>query len=208
MDEAAHAVAVIAPRAVAPETEPQAVRRTVEAMARYGYPEPAVARLTPWVVLTPLRVPRPQGGVILDMALYSRADGQGKLVDGLETVAEQVAVLEGIPLAEQIAALNDTLDHMGELEQSFDDLFAAYLARDLTRLAKLSDEHLHFGDPQAGADLMERLVDQRNRRMAGRAQPYLRDGGAFIAVGALHLPGPQGLIALLRRAGWRVNPVY
>lgn len=186
----------------------KAYRRTVEAMARYGYPEPAVARLKPWVVLTTLSTPRPRGGEILDLVLFTRADGLGKRIHGLETVEEQVAVLDQIPMADQIAALVDTLEHLDQLEASFDEIFAAYLSRDLARLAALSDEHLHFGDSEANEALLERLIDQRNVRMVERLQTRLREGGAFIAVGALHLPGEQGLIALLRARGYRVSPVY
>ncbi len=183
-------------------------RRVVDAMAGYGYPEPAVSRLKPWVVLSTLSIPRPRSGEILDLVLYKRALGQGKSTHGLETVAEQVAVMDEMPIADQIVALNDTLDHLDELDRYFGDLFAAYLSRDLTRLVKLSDQYLYLGDAQVGARFMARLVDERNRRMAQRVLPYLNDGGAFVAVGALHLPGPQGLIALLRQAGWRVTAVY
>ena len=185
-----------------------AYRRTVAAMAGYGYPEAAVARLKPWVVLTTLSTPRSRGGEILDLVLFTRADGLGKRIHGLETVAEQVAVLDQIPIEDQIAALKDTLDHLDQLEKVFNDLYDAYLSRNLTRLVELSDEHLHFGDREAGEALMKRLIDERNRRMVERLQKRLREGGAFIAVGALHLPGEAGLIALLRAQGLKVTAVY
>lgn len=185
-----------------------AYRRTVAAMAGYGYPEAAVARLKPWVVLTTLSTPRSRGGEILDLVLFTRADGLGKRIHGLESVAEQVAVLDQIPIEDQIAALKDTLDHLDQLEKVFNDLYDAYLSRNLTRLVELSDEHLHFGDREAGEALMKRLIDERNRRMVERLQNRLREGGAFIAVGALHLPGEEGLIALLRAQGLKVSAVY
>lgn len=183
-------------------------RRTVDAMARYGYPEAAVARLKPWVVLTTLSTPRPRGGEILDLVLFTRADSLGKSIHGLETVGEQVAVLDQIPLKEQVEALTDTLDHLDELEQAFSDLYEAYLSRDLTRLVALSDKHLYFGEREAGEALMKRLIDDRNLRMLERLQPRLQEGGSFIAVGALHLPGEQGLLSLLRRQGFKVTAVY
>ncbi|GAB4352896.1 MAG: TraB/GumN family protein [Gammaproteobacteria bacterium] len=183
-------------------------RKTVEAMARHGYPEAAVERLKPWVVLTTLSTPRPQGGEILDLALFTRADSMGKPVYGLESVAEQVTILDRLPMEEQIAALRDTLAHIEELESIFDKLYRAYLDRDLDRLVALSDEHLYMGSREAGETLMEQLVDVRNRRMAERMQPRLEEGGAFVAVGALHLPGEQGLIQLLRERGWKVTAVY
>ncbi len=48
----------------------------------------------------------------------------------------------------------------------------------------------------------------RDARMAERALPHLARGGAFIAVGALHLPGPDGLVERFRRAGYRVTKVW
>lgn len=183
-------------------------RQTIEAMAKHGYPEAAVERLKPWVALTTLSTPQPRGGEILDMVLFSRADGLGKRVYGLESVAEQVAVLDELPMADQIAALRDTLQHLDKLEAVFAELYEAYLARDLARLVELSDEHMYMGDREIGEQLMEQLVDIRNRRMVERLQPRLREGGAFVAVGALHLPGELGLIQLLRNQGYKVLAVY
>jgi uncharacterized protein YbaP (TraB family) len=53
-----------------------------------------------------------------------------------------------------------------------------------------------------------RLLYERNVRMAERAEPRLREGGAFSAVGALHLYGGSGVLALLEQRGWRVTRVY
>ena len=58
----------------------------------------------------------------------------------------------------------------------------------------------------AGA-FWERLVARRNRRMVERMLPGLRQGGVFVAVGALHLPGEEGLVALLRQEGFTVERV-
>jgi uncharacterized protein YbaP (TraB family) len=43
--------------------------------------------------------------------------------------------------------------------------------------------------------------------MAERMEPYLKQGGAFVAVGALHLPGEQGLLRLLGRRGYTLPAV-
>jgi uncharacterized protein YbaP (TraB family) len=53
----------------------------------------------------------------------------------------------------------------------------------------------------------EELIDKRNKRMAERSKPLIDKGNAFIAVGALHLPGKTGLVELLRSAGYKVIPV-
>ncbi len=183
-------------------------KKTIEAMAKHGYPEAAVERLKPWVVLTTLSTPQPRGGEILDLVLFTRADSLGKRVYGLESVEEQVSVLDQLSMEDQIAALKDTLAHLDKLESVFSDLYEAYLARDLDRLVALSDEHMYMGDSDLSDALMEQLVDERNRRMVKRMRPRLQEGGAFVAVGALHLPGEQGIIQLLRNQGLKVTAVY
>ena len=51
------------------------------------------------------------------------------------------------------------------------------------------------------------MIVERNKTMIKNAEPIIGAGSAFIAVGALHLPGPEGLIELLRRAGHTVSAV-
>lgn len=51
------------------------------------------------------------------------------------------------------------------------------------------------------------LIRKRNRLMAKRAGDLLAKGNVFIAVGALHLPGDEGLVELIRKAGYKVTAV-
>ncbi len=55
------------------------------------------------------------------------------------------------------------------------------------------------------AEFEEKMVNARNRTMADRAVPIVDRGNAFIAVGALHLPGEQGLVALLKNKGYTLT---
>jgi uncharacterized protein YbaP (TraB family) len=50
-------------------------------------------------------------------------------------------------------------------------------------------------------------LDERNATMLDRALPLIEGGNAFIAVGAAHLPGDQGLVELFRKSGYEVTPV-
>ena len=59
-----------------------------------------------------------------------------------------------------------------------------------------------------GKKLMHQLIDQRNARMVTRMEPFLKRGQAFIAIGALHLPGEVGVLNLLAKQGYRVSVVY
>jgi len=62
-------------------------------------------------------------------------------------------------------------------------------------------------DDQAGyAAFEETMITSRNKVMVDHAAPILAKGNAFMAVGALHLPGPEGLIEDFRKAGYTVTP--
>jgi uncharacterized protein YbaP (TraB family) len=129
---------------------------------------------------------------------------------GLEDLDEQVAALDGIPLATQIAILRHTLDNLSRIEALAEPAIRAWLARDLAALASLSataaggnaDVAQHY------AVLTHALVENRSVLMAHRLFLPLARGGVFVAVGALHLYGKKGLLALLRAQGYRVRRVY
>ena len=55
---------------------------------------------------------------------------------------------------------------------------------------------------------MRALLQDRNAIMAERAAPLLASGGAFIAVGALHLAGKTGLVEQFRADGYTVTKVW
>jgi hypothetical protein len=95
-----------------------------------------------------------------------------------------------------------------------EDLFATmaelYLQRRVALIEALSRV---LGDrtgiSAAGyAAFNDSLVDRRNAVMIARAVPLIDKGGAFIAVGALHLIGDKGLVARLREKGYAVTRVY
>ena len=62
-------------------------------------------------------------------------------------------------------------------------------------------------DDEGYAAFEEKIVVNRNHIMAERAQPHLEEGSVFLAVGALHLPGEEGVAQLLQDAGYTITPV-
>jgi uncharacterized protein YbaP (TraB family) len=142
------------------------------------------------------------------MALYNQAAAAGKRVYGLETIAEQVGAMETMSIELQVAMLRDAVAQHHQLDQIIEQLINAYLRRDLKALETISYVVMQNGDDRVAAIFNTEVVDRRNYRMLERMQPRLREGNAFIAVGALHLPGDNGLLNLLRNKGYRVSPVY
>lgn len=182
-------------------------RRALKALADEGLPDVGVERQKPWVVVMLLSMPRPQSGLPLDMALHAQATEQKKPVFGLETMAEQVSVFDDLPVADQVTLLKDTLDNHKEVRAQIEALTARYLARDLAGILDLADSY-RPADSRVYDTVMRRLLADRNVKMVERMRPRLAEGNAFIAVGAGHLAGPEGLLPLLERAGYTLSPVY
>jgi hypothetical protein len=180
---------------------------SVKALNARGIPTLGVEKQKPWAVMMALSMPPPRTGEFLDLVLQARATRQNLPVSGLETVAEQLAIFDGLPLPQQIALLEDTVRMQADLDREFEALHKAWLARDLAAIVAISEKH-QPGDERLYNEVLDRLLAQRNRRMAERMAPLLREGGAFIAVGAAHLPGETGLLRLLAKAGYRVTVVY
>ena len=183
---------------------------TVPVMAERGVPEPALLRLKPWAVVMLLSGPRQTTGQVLDLRLHERARQQGKSTCGLETVEEQVAVFDTAPVAEQVILLRDSVTRHTQQSALLPRLIERYLARDLAGLVSLSQQS---GPTDAAVKrvvdgFMQRLLAQRNPRLLDRMDALIRGGGAFIAVGALHLPGEQGLLRLLHQHGYTLEAIY
>ncbi|MBX6320268.1 MAG: TraB/GumN family protein [Rhodospirillaceae bacterium] len=181
--------------------------------ARYLLDPDRIRGLKPWALLGCFALPpsefiRQQHGELgLDFRLQREAERAGKRVYGLETGAEHIDALAGLPLSAQIDLLRSILS-VGDPEQGFAVVRGLYEAGDLGALAAVEDAELARLDPADAAVVRARLIDDRNRRMVERMAPRLAEGRAFIAVGALHLPGPDGILSLLERRGYAVTRVY
>lgn len=182
-------------------------KKATTAMAGHGMPPQMVDIMKPWAVMMILSVPKQNSGEFLDLKLYNIATQRGMKTHALETYEEQLSVFDSMSLTDQKKMLAQTLAELNELPAQFEKLRRAWLARDLAQLEKLSNEQLPDNDP-AGERLMSNLLDKRNQKMLQRMQARLKEGKAFIAVGALHLTGQQGLLILLEQQGYEVKAVY
>ena len=184
--------------------------RVVPLMAERGVPQSVLPRFKPWAVFMMLSVPKAHTGLFLDAFLYAMAKQQGKSVCGLETAAEQLAVFDTTPLPDQIVLLREAVGQYPSQEKGFADMMDRYLARDVSGIVALSKNTTPTtpAEQQISAAFLKKLLEDRNVRMVDRLLPRLKEGGVFIAVGALHLPGQQGILHLLQDQGYRVSAVY
>lgn len=181
--------------------------RAAEIFPRYGIPPAAANMMKPWAAYATLSVPPDLGGMPLDMVLMALAQNAGLSLYGLESMEEQAETLGGLPVADQVRLLADTICHYDTVQSDVEEMIEYYRAGDLAKLRAVSEKY-----QQESTALFERVVDRlltkRNIRMAERAVPHLMAGRAFIAVGALHLPGDQGILTLLERHGFTISRVY
>ena len=175
--------------------------------AGLGLPEPILRSFKPWAVALLLSAPPQDPSNVLDFVLAQRAQVKGKTVRELEGMEEQIGVLEGMPDADQVALLRQAVENHSRMQDWIGRLVDAYLARDLAAMQRISEES-SGGDARVNEVYTERLLGQRNERMVERMEPWLAEGGTFVAMGALHLYGDRGVLALLERRGYRVTRVY
>lgn len=181
--------------------------KTQQAMTDHGLPIQGLNKKKPWVVLMLLSTPRPEPRLALDMLLQLQATVQGKQIYGLETMEEQIAVFNDMPIDEQVALLQDTIRLRANIDRQFESMLQAYRNRDLAVLMSLVYESGPQGTP-AYDNLLERLLARRNTIMVKRMRAQIEAGNAFIAIGAAHLAGEHGLLRLLEQEGYRITAVY
>jgi uncharacterized protein YbaP (TraB family) len=186
---------------------PRLYSRVVRALAQMGIAESSIRSYKPWAVVTLLSVPPARSGRFLDLVLHQEALAQGKDVRGLESVDEQLAIFDELSLVEQVALLEHALDQQDRLSVVHEQLIQAYLREDLAALSRISSEIMGDAGSALADKVMRGLIDDRNRTLIHRMRSYLDSGGAFIAVGALHLPGPNGMLRQLAEEGFTVVQV-
>jgi uncharacterized protein len=144
---------------------------------------------------------------ILDDWLEDRARKGGKEVVGLETAEENFAIYDGMPMDIQVSLLQTALDHYHEETFGIPRL-QIYLDGDLAQSRALWELALGRLDPEAARILDDRLLDDRNRVMVDRMLPLMRRASTFVAVGAGHMAGDQGILRLLEQRGFTVTRLY
>jgi uncharacterized protein YbaP (TraB family) len=193
---------------------PQAALAPLQREAEaHGIPWAAARQMQPWMVAAAIARPvcelmaASSGKPVLDQMIALEAQKAGKAIEGLETVAEQFKAVASIPADFHVNALADLVELGAMSDDVMETTKLLYLQGNTGLIVPL----VRIYSPKAYAgkgheEFQELLVGKRNLVMAKRAGQWLDQGGVFMAVGALHLPGENGLVALLRNAGYTVEP--
>jgi uncharacterized protein YbaP (TraB family) len=188
---------------VIPEDLYDAVEKRLESL---GMKIDAFARTRPWMLaltLTSMELARAGylGSEGIDAHFSARAERDGKVRRGLETIEEQVSLFADLSAEDGADFLRYTLGDLDSVIPLVDDLVSAWKRGDSNRLEELLIEG--FDEHPA---IFERFVVRRNHRwMEAVEELFEGEADAMVVVGALHLVGDQGLVELLRGKGTDVE---
>jgi len=185
-------------------------QRAVDHLQPIGLSREFVNRLKPWGVLLNLRSAAGKDGSLLDVQLLALARARRIPLLQIEQVEEQIFTFDEFPMESQVALLKHSLNHRDELAALAERTLDAYLTRDLAAISELREKFMarHPEIAAHQAVMTKRVVHDRSVVMAFRMQRELRRGAAFVALGALHLYGDKGVLALLEGDGYRSTRVY
>lgn len=198
-------------RRLAPLVGAEAFEKLRSELAAQGIADSVIERLKPWAAMLKIaRVAASANEASLDVQLVAAAKARRLRVLPLELVDEQIAAFDAVPLDSQVAMLKHALADRDALASTFEPTIDAWLRGDLAALAKLPERAgrqfpgmgRHYGA------FAKHIIDGRTVVMHHRLFMPLREGRVFVAIGATHLYGRHGLLAMLQQDGYRVTKVW
>ena len=135
----------------------------------------------------------------LDRYLYEYAKAQDKALTGVETFAEQMAIMEKITLEEQAKILYQTVKNFKNYRKQLKKLTQLYQSGNLQQLNKSARKGM--------GSLRKLLVDDRNYIMADRIAEMTAKQSTFVAIGAGHLGGKNGVLRILKLKNMKLKPI-
>ena len=197
---------------LAPILRPEIYAKLTAELADRGVPVPVIERLKPWAAMMKLGRTKllPTGEPNLDARLLQAGRERHLKLLPLEMLDEQISAFDTIPLASQVALLEHALLHRDALTATVEPTILAWQRGDFSALATIAGAayDAYPGMAQHRAQLMKNIIDNRTVLMHHRLFAPLRAGRVFVAIGAMHLTGPRGLLALLREDGYTITPVW
>jgi uncharacterized protein YbaP (TraB family) len=142
--------------------------------------------------------------VSYEMELYDRAQKSNKDVDGLETMNYQLSLFDSIPYKEQAKMLIDAVHGTNTESDMFDQTLDLYKQQNIEGMINMVDDTKPSGDNGSYENV---LINNRNRNWIPVMSKMMTTGSVFFAVGAGHLAGENGVINLLKKAGYKLTPI-
>ncbi len=215
MQEYAPAMAYTPPDNLRKHLPPGDYDRVLRILPRYGIDEAQVAQMKPFMVASLLVLAEwtrmgylPQLGV--DTYFIDRAKAEKKPLAELEGVEMQAKLMDSLTEAQSVTILEGTLDaiEQGLTGPQIEGVVRAWRIGDPDLMLRVAREY--DGKVKGATEFEEKFVWSRHDAMLAKISGWLDSGASprFIAVGALHLVGPRGLVAQLRARGYAVRQIF
>jgi uncharacterized protein YbaP (TraB family) len=191
-------------------------RRVETMLTAKGTPSEMAHHLKLWMLAVAASLPacelegQAQNLPEVDQSFSDVAKAHKIPVIALESIDEQMKVIGAITPELAAAELKSIARGGPFADGGYATLLSLYAQKRPSAILPLLDAvpGVPESERRATAELTQKLLADRNDVMAGRAAPLLAKGGAFIAVGALHLSGKRGLVELFRAQGFTATRVW
>lgn len=138
----------------------------------------------------------------IDQYIQDYGKANQKKVLGLETVEDQAKILFGSNLVRQKEMLVKSVKEADKMQKETSKLYQSYITQDLKALEKMFADSKDFTPEE-----MDQLLKNRNDKWILQLPQMMQNQSLFIAVGAGHLVGKDGLISGLKAQGYTLKPV-
>lgn len=173
-----------------------------------GFPFSMVETFKPMLLAFTLMQPSTNctNAVAMEQLVMKEAKKRRKEIKGLETMAYQFSIFDSIPYkiqAQQLVTFVENYGKKNEAQSEFEELTSAYKQQDLKKLEELTSKDEDMGI----AGFADIILYNRNKNWVTKLNELMPGKSLVVAVGAGHLLGEKGIISLLKKAGYKVEPV-
>ena len=184
--------------------------RVEEVLLGLGLDKETILHLKPWAAMRSFAVKAENTeDLILDYELLDRAAAQRKDLYQVESIEEFLITFYSMPEDVQIKLLEFTVNSYKEMRNTINMMLEAYLEEDLTKMYQISTSFIP-NKPEYEKyreTYLKHVVKNRNVVMEHYMRKPMREKKTFIAVGALHLYGDEGVLALMEKDGYKVKRI-
>ncbi len=140
--------------------------------------------------------------ISMEQLIMQESKKSGVSIKGMETMEYQMSIFDSIPYGFQAKQLVKMIEDGKSDDSEMKQMTDAYRNQQLDKMEEMTKKEdvgiLNFTDL---------LLYNRNANWAKKLEGLMTDKSLVVAVGAGHLPGERGVINLLRKAGYKVEPV-
>ncbi len=185
------------------QLDPELINLLGYQLTDYGYQKEDAKRIKPWAAFSTIGAPKLVRALTLDQVLMNFASSRNLDIIGIETMEELIDSFSSIPLFDQLIILADTICNRQKIIAETKNLVDMHMHDDMLGIVKFNDQP--HQDEALFERYMQTMVYDRNNKILERILPYFKKGKTFVAIGALHLPGENGLLKLFDDEGFEVK---